>query len=331
MNKLRRGQVLWGNRNIFSVAIEEPTKKQPETKQPERVYKDRSPVIECHIKGKRGEQTILDSDFAYEYKSYLVSGDIVLVNHDNMIVKRVERHNFFARIKHGALYVMASNIDAVVLVSSLADPTPRFEFLDRVMVAAKEQGLPLYLCVNKCDLIAPKSRLIDFDKYAALTDALHMISCKTHFGLTALKKSLRRKNVCIIGQSGVGKSTLINALIPDAGQQTGNISFKYQRGRHTTTGTRLIYTQDGAFCDTPGVKDFVPYVYDINNLADSFVEFDAYKTLCKIPRCTHINEPDCGIKRNLGTHIDRKRYQSYTRIMKDLQNAQRQSWYQKKH
>ncbi|MDR1759339.1 MAG: ribosome small subunit-dependent GTPase A [Fibrobacter sp.] len=211
---------------------------------------------------------------------------------------------------------LAANIDQVILVASVEQPSFSYGFADRFLLAANWNHLPLVMVLNKIDLVAEiPNEILDFVK---LVDGFIPFSCKTGEGLDALKRITAGKVSVFSGKSGVGKSSLINLLVPSAELRTGYVRDKDGKGRHTTTSSSLLDLPGGGMViDTPGIRALGILDLDRHELARSFPGFfeDDLFT-CKYGDCLHISEPGCAVLRAVENgKISRPRYESYLRIL----------------
>lgn len=214
--------------------------------------------------------------------------------------------------------VILANPDQVLFVFSIADPNPHVRMLDRFIVLAEMQEIPIGIVVNKSDLDDPASdRSIDrtFSIYRDLYPVF-VVSAATGEGVDALGAFLAGKTTALAGPSGVGKSSLLNAIDPNHLREVGAISDATGKGRHTTVGSRLYEIGDDTFvADTPGMRALAMHAIPVEHLDACFVEFRPYLGECFYPDCTHVHEPGCAVKAALETgEIGRERYESYVTL-----------------
>lgn len=282
--------------------------------------------LECRIKGKvlKGVQG---------YYNPLAPGDKVQIEMDPLhpgkalITELVERKNAFTRFnqKGMAPQLLAANVDMVLCVSTPAAPPFRPRFLDRVLVQAERAQIPAVIIVNKWDLhdgdYDVDERLED---YRRIGYRLLLISALTGEGMEELATLISRRVSVMVGQSGVGKSSLINKLAPHAELKVGDLCEKYERGSHTTTMSRLIQLQGsadaGCIIDTPGVRRLMPDGIDPEDLALYFREFAPLVGQCTYGlSCSHRIEPGCKIMEAVAAGvIHEDRYESYLRLTDEL-------------
>ena len=222
--------------------------------------------------------------------------------------------------------VLVANLDQVVAVQSVAEPAPQASLVDRLLVAASRYEVPSVLCLNKVDL-DPRTALDErWDYYATLGVTLVRTSAETGEGLERLEAILQDRISILLGASGVGKSTLLNAIQPGLRLRTGEVTGKTGLGRHTTTHTELYPLRSGGFiADSPGLRGFDPWDLAPEDLRDCYPDFAEPALECKFRTCLHRDEPDCGVKRAVarGTVPDWRR-EAYLDILRDLEDRQRQ-------
>jgi ribosome biogenesis GTPase len=209
--------------------------------------------------------------------------------------------------------VIAANLSQLVIVLA-PDPAPDWFLLDRYLAAAELAGFKAVIAFNKTDLRGePPGEL---DDYASLGYTSCRTSATNADGLDKLTRSMAGHRSVMIGQSGVGKSSLLNALLGDKLQAVGALSEKSGHGRHTTS-TAVLYTLpgDGELIDSPGVRDYSPFIADPRDVASGFREFKPLLGTCRFQDCGHLVEPDCAIKAALSAgQIVARRYASYERL-----------------
>lgn len=214
--------------------------------------------------------------------------------------------------------VILANPDQVLFVFSIADPEPHVRMLDRFIVLAEMQEIPIAIAVNKADLDDPSSdRSIEktFGIYRDLYP-LFVLSAVTGEGVDELKGYLRGKTTGVAGPSGVGKSSLLNAIDPDHRREVGDISEATGKGRHTTIGSRLYEIDDDTYVvDTPGMRSLAMHAIPVEHLDSYFIEFRPFLGECFYHDCTHVHEPGCVVKEALEAgKIAPERYESYVAL-----------------
>jgi ribosome biogenesis GTPase / thiamine phosphate phosphatase len=292
------GIIIKGINNIYTVLIDDKE-------------------ILCRIKGK----VLKESEKVY---NPLAPGDRVKITtqgtSDGLITERVKRENAFIRwnMKKNLPQVLAVNIDKVVCIVSPDNPPFRPRFIDRVIVCAG--NIPIVIIMNKCDIPISHEASKRFKHYQDLGFPIFTVSAQTGEGVDVLKSYFKDKSVAVVGQSGVGKSTLINKLLPSIEQRTGEISSKYNRGRHVTNFAVMLSHGDITLIDTPGVRELQIALMDLHELGGYFPEISIRQNACSFQPCLHRNEPDCAIIDAVSKgEILNDRYESYLRILDSIE------------
>lgn len=248
---------------------------------------------------------------------FSVAGDKILfqkTKHDDAIVTAIyPRDNELKRQDK----LIAANIDQLWLVVAI-EPHYEFELIDRYLIMAENSKLPIGIIVNKIELSSNKSKTEnDFLNYQSLGYDVHFLSVKKQINLDFFKEQLINKSHIFLGQSGVGKSSLINSLIPDLQLRVNEISSKSKLGKHTTTNTTIYHIPSGGdLIDSPGVREFQLDSLTELEIKSGFKEFRALSDACRFRDCRHINEPNCAVKESLNQgKINPNRYQSYLNIL----------------
>ncbi len=220
-------------------------------------------------------------------------------------------------------HIIAANLDCAFLVVTLAHPVTSTTFIDRFLATAEAYRVPAVLLINKVDLLTDD----DDKEYCEAVASLYRtigydvleISALTGEGMTELRERLKDKISLFSGNSGVGKSTIINALLPDLELRTGSISDMHDTGMHTTTFSEMFPLPEGGWIiDTPGIKGFGTIDFDKHEIAHFFPEIFKISAECKYGDCTHTHEPGCAVLKALDDHyISQSRYASYLSILDD--------------
>ena len=218
-----------------------------------------------------------------------------------------------------------ANIDQALVVFAAAKPKPHFQLLDRFLVMMESKEIPAILCFNKSDIVDDAEIASLKEIYENCGYPLLFTSAKEETNIDELKELLRGKTTAIAGPSGVGKSSLINQLQSAVKMETGSISRKIERGKHTTRHSELIVLEEGSYImDTPGFSSL--YVGDMEKeeLKYCFPEFSAYEGKCRFNGCSHTHEPGCAVREAVEEgKIHRMRYEDYTFLYRELQEKKR--------
>jgi len=256
-------------------------------------------------------------------------GDRVMVakaDTASLVVEAIlPRRNYFVRAdERQRQHVIAANLDQVVIVVA-AKPLPSRDLMERYLLAVHSLGIEPVIVFNKTDLSiqsgdtsAGVNVLGHMPDYEALGYTVIRTSCKAAPGIAGLQSVLKDRTSILVGQSGVGKSSIINQLIPDLDIQTGELSTATGKGTHTTTSTMLYHFADGgSLIDSPGVWEYGIWKIDDQEIATGYIEFKPSLGGCRFNNCLHASEPDCAIKQAVADgQIRDWRYQSYLRLLK---------------
>lgn len=256
--------------------------------------------------------------------SALAAGDRVLLAGDS-VETVLPRQSVLARpdpINKHLQRMIAANIDVVVHVVSVKSPPLRPRLIDRYLIAIQRGGAQPVLCVNKIDLLPGEEREEELAKLAPYRDLevpVIAVSTKSGEGLDALRSEVEGKMAALVGHSGVGKSSILNALDERLQLATGGLH-RRGTGRHTTTRATLYDFGAGTYLiDTPGIREFGLWDLDRDSLRDYFPEFLEPSEWCRFTNCTHVHEPDCEVKRRIDAgEINRARYETYVRLYESL-------------
>lgn len=233
------------------------------------------------------------------------------------IIERVEpRRGTLCRASRGRLQVLVANVDQVLIVSSAAEPRLKPNLIDRVLVSAEKGRLRPIICINKIDLVDPASLEPLVGVYGQMGYHVLLLSATSGRGVDRLRRLLVNQATVVAGQSGVGKSSLLNALDDTLQLKVGEISAETEKGKHTTTTARLLPLHFGGYVvDTPGIRQFQLWDVVPEEVAGYYRDLRCYVNHCRFPDCTHTHEDDCAVKNAVADgRIDARRYESYCHL-----------------
>ena len=219
----------------------------------------------------------------------------------------------------------AANVDQALVVFAAKKPKPNYSLLDRFLMTMEKQGVPVIVCFNKKDLIKDQELELLDQAYEHCGHQVVFISVKEEEGIEEIRKLIAGKTTVLAGPSGVGKSSLMNLLHPDANMETGSVSKKIHRGRHTTRHTELIMVEEDTFVlDTPGFSSLFIDRFEEDEIKEYFQEFAPYESQCRFQGCSHTHEPDCAVKQALEEgRISRIRYDDYVSIYNEIKEKRK--------
>lgn len=276
---------------------------------------DAGKIIRCHLRTHLGQ---------------LVTGDRVIwrASPDAGVVVAVkERSSELKRPNsHGELKPVAANIDAILIVVAV-EPRAHANLIDRYLVAAELCGIEPVIVLNKTDLVDEVNSqwiLPMIESYVEIGYKILYASTSTQYGLDELHTYLRDRTTVFVGQSGVGKSSLVNALLPGVDIKVGELSEASRKGRHTTTTARLFHIPEGGdLIDSPGIREFGLWHIDPARLLDGFREFKPFIGHCKFRDCAHEQEPGCAFDEALESGaVSEQRFMSYKQILLSMMDSE---------
>ena len=281
-----------------------------------RVLADDGQVYECAIR------QVLKS-LSIEQRNVVVAGDRVLFRAESTVdgmIHHVEpRHGIICRTSRGQQHVLVANIDYLLIITSAAKPTLKPALIDRFLLTAEQCEVRPIVVINKVDLVDPGPLQPMVGAFANLGYRVLMTSAESGMNIRYLRALLAGKQTALAGQSGVGKSSLLNAVQPGLGLAVSEVSKDNDKGRHTTTASRLIPLQcGGAVFDTPGIRQFQLWDISPEEVAGLMPDFRPYVSACRYPNCLHLSEQECAVKDAVADNrIDARRYDSYCGLLED--------------
>lgn len=275
--------------------------------------------INCVLRGK-----IRQNEERKIYSDPVAVGDNVIfsANDDGtgVINTILKRKNIFSRKEKGKNKredIIACNLDSVIIIQSFLTPSLNLRFVDRLLVRCEKEKIPALLCINKLDLAEKEIIQYIQNYYSRSKINLCMTSTITGAGIKELQMYLSGKTSLFIGNSGVGKTSILNYINPDLNLRVSEVSKSTNKGRHTTANVEMINMNDSiTIIDSPGVREFGLMDIEPHMLGFYFNEFNAYLNRCQFNPCTHDHEPDCEVKRQVDNgKIFADRYKSYLNIL----------------
>jgi len=233
-------------------------------------------------------------------------------------IERVEpRHGCLCRTVRGRQQTLVANVDRLAIVSSAAEPRLKPNLIDRMLLAAEKGRVQPLICINKVDLVDLASLQPLVGVYSQMGYEVLLLSAKTGFGVERLRRELVGRANVVAGQSGVGKSSLLNAIDPAFNLHVQPISENTEKGKHTTSIARLLPLAGGGYVvDTPGIRQFQLWDVTAEEMAGFFRDLRPYVNLCRFPDCTHTHESDCAVKDAVADgQLDERRYESYCHLL----------------
>ncbi len=262
-----------------------------------------------------------------DQRQAVVTGDRVLVRPVQQsedpsetcegMIERVEpRKGLLSRTSRGRQHIIVANVDQLFIVASAAEPPLKPNLIDRFLISAEQGGIAPVIVINKVDLVDPADLQPLVGVYAQMGYRVLLVSTVTGRGVQRLRKLCVGRETVVSGQSGVGKSSLLNVIETDLELRVGQISTETNKGRHTTTAARLIPLSAGGYLvDTPGIRQFELWDVVPEEVAGFFRDLRPFINLCRFPNCTHTHEADCGVKDAVADNfLDARRYESYLHL-----------------
>ena len=283
---------------------------------------DDGKVVECKIKGNFRLKGIRSTN-------PVAVGDrveIALNQAETAFITHIEdRRNYIVRKSQNLSkqsHILAANVDQALLIVTVNHPQTGTTFIDRFLASAEAYGVPVVLVFNKCDILSVDERHYQRQMvrlYETIGYECHEVSAATGEGIDTLRPLLQGRITLLSGNSGVGKSTLINLILPEADLKTAEISDAHNTGMHTTTFSEMLELPEGGYLiDTPGIKGFGTFDIEPEELTSYFREIFHFSKGCRFNNCTHTHEPGCAVLKALSEHyIAQSRYQSYLGMLED--------------
>ena len=281
------------------------------------VLTDDGQLLDCKVKGNFRLRGIRSTN-------PVAVGDRVSISGETFITEIEDRRNYIIRKSINLSkqsHIIAANVDQALLVVTVNRPQTSTTFIDRFLASAEAYRVPVVLVFNKSDLLDDDERHYQqmlIHLYETIGYECRAISAETGDGVDVLRPMLKDKISLLSGNSGVGKSTLINRLVPSVNLRTAEISDAHQMGQHTTTFSEMIPFEGGWLIDTPGIKGFGTFDIEPEELSGYFREIFRFSKDCRFSNCTHTHEPGCAVLQALEDHyIAQSRYQSYLSMLND--------------
>lgn len=250
---------------------------------------------------------------------------------DNVMIDILDENNKIGNVaqilprSNELIRPAVSNVDQAMVIFAAANPAPNLNLLDRFLIMMLKQNIETIVCFNKVD-IASQAQIDVLEKtYRNCGYQVIFVSAVQDEGIKDLKRSLQGKTTVLAGPSGVGKSTIINLIKPDANMETGSLSAKIARGKHTTRHSELFCVDEETYIfDTPGFSSLFVLDLEKEELKDYFIEFEEYQDQCRFLGCVHINEPDCAVKKALlEEKISSIRYENYKMMYEEIKDKKK--------
>ena len=269
-------------------------------------------IYECRARGKFRKDKIVPT--VGDYVKIQIIDDTNKKASLDLIEKR---KNILIRPK-------VANVDIAVIVFAAVSPNINLDLLDRFIILVAEQKLDIIICINKIDIDESEKYKDICDLYKKAGYDVIAMSVKKNIGVDKLKSKLKNKISVFAGPSGAGKSSLINSISPLLNVNVGEISYKIERGKHTTRHAELMKFDDNSYIvDSPGFTSIDLGHIKSTDLQYYFKEFDSFLEGCKFSRCSHINEPDCRLKEQIGENVSQIRYDRYVNLFNELKNGKK--------
>ena len=281
-----------------------------------RVLAEDGKLYECAVR------QVLKS-LSIEGRSAVVAGDHVSLRADSTLDGMIEhvqpRRGVISRTSRGQQHVIVANVDYLLIITSAAEPSLKPALIDRFLLMAQQCQLEPIVVINKIDLVDPVPLQPILGVYSTMGFRVLMTSAETGLNIDFLRRLLRGKQTALAGQSGVGKSSLLNSIEPGLGLAVAEVSQENDKGRHTTTAARLIpLAEGGAVFDTPGIRQFQLWDISAGEVAGLMPDVRPYVSECRYTDCLHLSEDNCAVKNAVADgRIDARRYDAYCHLLED--------------
>jgi len=252
-----------------------------------------------------------------DQRHVIAAGDRVMIRPEGEAsgcIERIEpRHGVLNRTVRGRQAVIVTNVDQLLIIASAAQPDLKPHLIDRMLVTAHRNGIEPVIVINKVDLIDPASLQPIVGVYGQLGYKVLLVSAETGFQVDRLKRLIAGRESVVAGQSGVGKSSILNAIQPGLQLRVREVSAENEKGRHTTTSAVLVPLESGGFIvDTPGIRQFQLWGVVAEEVGGFFRDIRPFINRCRFPDCTHTHEDECAVKEAVAdSRLDLRRYESY--------------------
>lgn len=276
-----------------------------------------------HVEGQGIYECKAKGIFRKDHKKPLVGDDV-----DVEVLDEEQKLGHIREIlprKSALIRPAVANVDQALIIFAIVKPNPNFNLLDRFLIRMERQNLPTIICFNKQDIATPEEKEALQKAYETCGYQVLFISALEEEGLEQVRHILAGKTTTVAGPSGVGKSSLINRLAPKANMETGAISEKIERGKHTTRHSEIIALGENTYIvDTPGFTSLDISEITKEELGSYYPEFVQYEPYCKFSGCAHISEPSCGVKDAVAEgKISQVRYDNYKVLYQELKEIKR--------
>lgn len=255
-----------------------------------------------------------------DLRHVVVAGDIVFFRPEGTaegMIERVEpRHSVLCRTSRQRQHILVANVDQLLIVASAAEPMLKPNLIDRFLVEAERNRIPALICINKIDLVEPADLQPLAGVFGQMGYPLLLVSAAKGIGIERLRRVVAGKQSVVAGQSGVGKSSLLNSIESGLDLRVREVSTENQKGKHTTTAARLIPLKMGGYVvDTPGIRQFQLWDVIPEEVAGFYRDVRPYVGLCRFQNCTHTHESHCAVKDAVADgRLDVRRYESYCHL-----------------